>query len=322
VFHRFVRALMLAVLASSAAAQSFPSQTIRLVIPYAPGGGSDILARPVAADMTARLKQPVIVDNRGGAGGNIGTQHVANAPADGYTLLVANNSQAVNPFIYKNAGYDLANDFAPITLLGTSPAIVVVHKALPVNTLAEFVALARKNPGKMNFGSPGVGTPGHLATLLFIKQAGIELVHVAYKGSGPTTMALLQKEVEVFFGTPAAVEPHIRSGDFKALAVTSKARFAAFPNVPTIAQSGLPGMADFNIEIWWGLLAPARTDPAILDKLYEAATAAVRDPALSAKWMAQGMVPTTTTRAEFQALVRAELAKWQRVVKDNNITVD
>ena len=320
--HRSLLPFLLAVAAGTAGAQSYPSQPIRMVIPYAPGGGSDILARPVSADMAARLKQAVIVDNRGGAGGNIGTQQVAHAAPDGYTLLVANNSQAVNPFIYKNAGYDLANDFAPVTLLGTSPAIVVVHKSLPVNTLGELVALARKSPGKLNFGSPGVGTPGHLATLLFNKQAGIELVHVAYKGSGPTTMALLQKEVEVFFGTPAAVEPYIRSGDFKALAVTSKTRFPAFPTVPTVSQSGLPGMADYSIDIWWGLLAPAKTDPSILDKLHEAATAAVRDPALGARWMAQGMVPTTTTRAEFQALIKSELAKWERVVKDNKITVE
>lgn len=319
---RFLLPIVLATAAVTAGAQSFPSQPIRFVIPYAPGGGSDILARPVAVDMSARLKQPVIVDNKGGAGGNIGTQHVAQAAPDGHTLLVANNSQAVNPFIYKNAGYDLAKDFTPVTLLGTSPAIVVVHKSLPVNTIGEFVALAKKSPGKMNFGSPGVGTPGHLATLLFNKQAGIDLVHIAYKGSGPTTMALLQKEVEVFFGTPAAVEPYIKSGDFKPLAVTSRQRFPAFPTVPTVAQSGLPGMTDFNIEIWWGLLAPAKTDPAVLDKLHEAATAAVRDPALSAKWMSQGMVPTTSTRAEFQALIRSELVKWQGVVKDNNITVD
>ena len=319
---RFLLPLVLAAAGASATAQPFPAQPIRIVIPYAPGGGSDILARPVGADMAVRLKQAVVIDNRSGAGGNIGTQYVSIAKPDGYTLLLANNSQAVNPFIYKSPGYDMANDFAPITLLGTSPAIVVVHVSLPANTLGEFVALAKKASGKLNFGSPGVGTPGHLATLLFNKQAGIDLTHIAYKGSGPTTAALLKKEVDVFFGTPAAVDPFIKSGDFKALAVTSKARFPAFPKVPTIAESGLSGMADFNIEIWWGLLAPAKTDPAILDKLHEAATAAVRDPALSARWLALGMMPTTTSRAEFQALIKSELVKWERVVKDNNITVE
>ncbi len=304
-------------------AQEFPGKPIHIVIPYAPGGGSDILARPLAPDMAERLKQSVVIDNKGGAAGNIGTQMVAHAEPDGYTLLMANNSQAINPFIYKNPGYDLAADFVPISLVGTSPAIVVVHRSLPVTSLKEFVALAQKSPGKLNFGSPGAGTPGHLASLLFNKLAGINLVHIAYKGSGPTTMALLQKEVDVFFGTPAAVEPYIKSGDFRALAVTSRERFAAFPTVPTVAESAIAGVpADFNIQIWWGLLAPARTDPRVLDKLQAAVAAAVRDPKISERWLAQGMVPTSTSRAEFQALIKSELQKWEKVVRENNITAE
>jgi tripartite-type tricarboxylate transporter receptor subunit TctC len=216
----------------------------------------------------------------------------------------------------------MAADFAPISLVGTSPVIVVVHKSVPATTLREFVALAQKSPGKLNFGSPGVGTPGHLASLLFNKLAGINLVHIAYKGSGPTTMALLQKEVDVFFATPAAVEPHIKSGDFRALAVTSKERFAAFANVPTVAESNIPGVGDFTIDIWWGLLAPAKTDPRVLDKLHAAVTAAVRDPKLRDRWLVQGMVPTTTSRAEFQALIKSDLLKWEKVVRDNAITVE
>ena len=314
--------LVLAMSAGWCGAQDFPSQPIRIVIPYAPGGGSDILARPIAVDMTQRLKQPVLVDNRGGAGGNIGAQQVARSAPDGYTLLMANNSHTINPFIYKTPGYDIAADFAPITVVGTSPVIVVVHKSVPAKSIAEFIALAQKSPGKLNFASPGIGTPGHLASLLFNKQAGINLVHVVYKGSGPATLALLQKEVDVFFGTPAAVEPHIKSGDFRALAVTSIARFASFPTVPTVAESGIPALADYQLDIWWGLLAPARTDPAILDKLHAAATAAVRDPKLSERWLAQGMVPTTTSRAEFQALIKSELQKWEKVVRDNAITVE
>ena len=320
--HRIFLSCVLALGAGFSAAQGFPSQPIRIVIPYAPGGGSDILARPVAQDMTERLKQSVIVDNKGGAGGNIGAQQVAHSAPDGYNLLMANNSHAINPFIYKTPGYDLAADFAPITLVGTSPAIVVVHKSVPANTITEFVMLARKNPGKLNAATAGIGTPGHLASLLFNKQAGINLVHVAYKGSGPASMALLAKEVDVFFGTPAAVEPHIRSGEFRALAVTSKKRFSAFPTVPTVAESGIPGLADYSIEIWWGLLAPAKTDAAILDKLHAAITAAVRDPKISERWLAQGMVPTTTSRAEFQALIKSDLQKWEKVVKENAISVE
>ena len=303
-------------------AQEFPAKPIHIVIPYAPGGGSDILARPLAPDLSDRLKQPVVIDNKSGAAGNIGTQLVARADPDGYTLLMANNSQTINPFIYKNPGYDMAADLVPISLVATSPVIVVVHKSLSATTLREFVALAQKSPGKLNFGSPGVGTPGHLASLLFNRLAGINLVHVAYKGSGPTTMALLQKEVDVIFATPAAVEPYIKSGDFRALAVTSKERFAAFANVPTVAESEIPGVADFNMEIWWGLLAPAKTDPRVLDKLHAAVTAAVRDPKLRERWLAQGMVPTVTSRAEFQALIKSDLQKWEKVVRDNAITVE
>lgn len=303
-------------------AQDFPAKPIHIVIPYAPGGGSDILARPLAPEMSDRLKQAVVIDNKAGAAGNIGTQLVARAEADGYTLLMANNSQVINPFIYRSPGYDMAADFAPISLVGTSPVIVVVHKSVPAATLKEFVALAQNNPGKLNFGSPGVGTPGHLASLLFNKLAGINLVHVAYKGSGPTTMALLQKEVDVFFATPAAVEPYVKSGDFRALAVTSKERFSSFPTVPTVAESAIAGVGEFSMDIWWGLLASAKTDPRLLDKLHAAVTAAVRDPKLRERWLAQGMVPTTTSRAEFQALIKSDLLKWEKVVRDNSITVE
>ncbi len=320
--HRVLLAFVLALAAGLSGAQEFPAQPIHMVIPYAPGGGSDILARPIGADMAQRLKQSVVIDNKGGAGGNIGAQLVARSNPDGYTILMANNSHTINPFIYKSPGFDMTTDFAPISLVGTSPVIVVVHKSLPVNSVAEFVALAQKRPGQLNFGSAGTGTPGHLASLLFNKQAGINLVHVAYKGSGPATLALLQKEVDVFFATPAAVEPHIKSGDFRALAVTSKARFSAFPTVPTVAESGISGLTDYSIEIWWGLLAPAKTEPAILDKLHAAVTAAVRDPKISERWMVQGMVPTTTSRAEFQALIKSELLKWEKVVRENAITVE
>lgn len=320
--YRFLLSSALALAAGLSFAQEFPSQPIRIVIPYAPGGGSDILARPIAPDMAQRLKQTVVIENKSGAAGNIGTQLVAQARPDGYTLLMANNSQVINPFIYAKPGYDMAADFAPITLVGTSPVIVVVHKAVPVTSIRELIALAQKNPGKLNFGSPGVGTPGHLASLLFNKQAGIDLVHVAYKGSGPTTLALLQKEIDVFFATPAAVDAHIKSGEFRALAVSSRERFSAFPTVPTVAESGIPSLADYSMDIWWGLLAPARTDPAVLDKLHAAATAAVRDPKLRERWIGQGMVPTTTSRAEFQTLIKSELRKWEKVIRDNAITVE
>ncbi|MGI8931734.1 MAG: Bug family tripartite tricarboxylate transporter substrate binding protein [Sphingomicrobium sp.] len=303
-------------------AQEFPTQPIRIVIPYAAGGGSDILARPVGLTMTERLKQPVVVDNRAGAAGNIGAQLVAQANPDGHTLLLANISHTINPFIYKSPGYDMAADFAPISVLGTSPTIMVVHKGVPATTLREFVALAQKNPGKLNFGSAGVGTPPHLVSLLFNKLTGINLVHIPYKGAGPLATALLQKEIDVVFTTPASAAVYIKSGDFCALAVTSRERFPSYPNVPTVAESGLPGLSDFQMEVWWGLLAPARTDPRVLDTLNAAVTAALRDPKMSERWLADGMVPTPTSRAEFQARIKSDLQKWEKVVRENAITVE
>ena len=303
-------------------AQEFPAQPIRMVIPYAPGGGSDILTRPVAQEMQDKLKQPVVVDNRGGAGGNIGAQIVARALPDGYTLLVANNSHTINPFIYKEPGYDMAADFAPISLLATSPAILVVPDSSPARTMTDLIALAKKKPGSLNFGSPGVGTPGHLASVLFNKQAGIDATHIAYKGTGPTTVAALAGEIDYAFLTPAAVEPHVKSGRLRALAVTARERFPAFPSVPTVAESRLPGLGDFDVEIWWGVLAPAKTDPKTLEKLHAAITEAVRDPKMQQRWNAQGMVPRATTRAEFAALIKSDLAKYQKVVRENGITAE
>lgn len=303
-------------------AQEFPSKPIRIVIPYAPGGGSDILARPAAPIMGELLKQSIVIENKGGAAGNIGAQLVASSAADGYTLLLANNSQVINPFIYKNPGYNMATDFEPISLLGTSPVIIVVNKSLGISSLKELVDLALKNPGKLNFGSPGAGTPGHMANLLFNQKANLKMTHIPYKGSGPTTLALLQKEIDVFFGTPAAVAPYIKSGDFKALAVTSKGRFESFLSVPTVAESGMPDLSDFYMEIWWGLLAPAHTDPSILDKLHEATVRAVNDPKNRERWLVQGMVPTTTTRAEYKSIILNDLKRWGKIVKDNNVKAD
>ena len=320
---RIVSTLLPGLLASATLfAQEFPSQPIRIVIPYAPGGGSDILARPIAPLMSERLKQSVLIDNKGGAAGNIGAQLVARAPADGHTLLMANNSHTINPFLYSNAGYDLAGEFAPISLVATSPVIVVVHKTVNARTLSELVALAHREPGKLNFGSPGAGTPGHLAAVLFLRQAKMNAVHVAYKGSGPTTMALLQGEVQFSFSTPAAVEQHVKSGELRALAVTSRERFGAFPAVPTVAESGLAGLSDYTMEIWWGLLAPVATSERVLNQLHTAVTEAIRDPQVQRRWITQGMVPRPTTRAEFAAIIRADLQKWKTVIQESGVKAE
>lgn len=309
-------------LARHARAQDATGAPIRIVIPYAPGGGSDILARPILPLLTETLRQPVIVENRPGAAGNLGAAQVGRAVPDGLTLLMANNSHTINPFIYRNVGYDLARGFEPISVVGTSPLIVVVPASVEARSIADLVALARARPGALNFGSPGAGTPGHLAAALFNTLLGLDAVHVSYQGSGPTTVALLQGQVQYSFSTPAAVEPHIRSGAVRALAVTSRDRFASFPDVPSLTETGLPPLADFDVAVWWGLLAPAGTDPRALDRLNAAVRAAVTEPRISEAWATQGMVARPTTREAFRDLIATELRRWERVVADNRITLD
>ena len=314
--------MLVAATAWAAQAQDFPSQPIRIVIPYAPGGGTDILARPVAKSMEDAFKQPVILDHKPGAAGNIGAELVARSAPNGYTLVMANNSHTINPFIYSRPGYDMEKDFAPVAVVGTSPTILVVHKSVPANSLRELVDYAKSRPGKLNFSSAGVGTPGHLAGLLFNKQAGIDVAHIAYKGTGPAVLALLQKEVDIHFATPAAVAAQIQAGEFKALGVTSKERFSSFPTVPAIAESGLPGLREYEVDVWWGLLAPAGTPAPVLDKLNAAVRVALSDQALRESWISRGMVPAGSSRADFQALVKSDLQKWGRVVRDNKITAE
>jgi tripartite-type tricarboxylate transporter receptor subunit TctC len=311
-----------AVLAATQAQAQDGTQPIRIVIPYAPGGGSDILARPILPALAESLGRAVIVDNRPGAAGNIGAAQVARAAPDGTTLLMANNSHTINPFLYRNIGFDMARSFEPISLVGTSPLIVVVPASVPVRSIAELVALAQARPGGLNFGSPGAGTPGHMAAALFNGLVGLRAEHVAYPGSGPTTVALLQAQVQYSFSTPAAVEPHIRSGALRPLAVTSRARFDAFPETPALAETGIPALADFDVAVWWGLLAPAGTDGALLDRMAAAVAAAVAVPRIRDTWLAQGMVPRATSRAEFRALIATELARWEKVVAENRITLD
>jgi tripartite-type tricarboxylate transporter receptor subunit TctC len=307
------------VLASPALAQRGPLQ---LVIPYAPGGGSDVLARPLTPVLSERLQQPVVIENRGGAAGNIGTAAVAHTAPNGGTALVANNSQVINPFLYRDAGYDVARDFAPVALMATTPVVLVVPAAVPARTVAELLALAKRQPGGLNFGSPGAGTPGHLAAVLFGQEAGIPLTHVPYRGSGPTTIALLAGEVQMSFSTAAAVEPHVRSGALRALAVTSRERFARFPDVPTVAELGVPQLADFEIEVWYGLWMPAATPVPLLDRLHDAVEESLRDERLRQVLVANALVPRGGSRAAFQAMVAEEAERWRKVIATNRITVD
>lgn len=315
-------AVTLAFLTTMAGAQQLPSQPIQMVIPYAPGGGTDVIARPVAQEMAERLKQSVYLDHKPGAGGNLGAQFVARSAPNGVTLLMANNSHVINPFLYKTPGYDMASDFAPLSIVAKAPLLVVVHKSIPIHSIRELISHAKANPGKLNLGSSGAGTPGHLAPLLFNKLAGLDMVHIPYKGSGPAVIGQLGRQFDVQFATPAVVGPHIKSGELRAIGVTSRTRFAAFPDVPTIAESGVRELADYDQAIWWGLLARAGTDNRVLDQLHAAVTEAVKSPKIHELLTNAGMVPTTTSRAEFAAIIRADLQRWEAIVRENNISVD
>lgn len=298
--------------ASSAAhAQGFPSRPVRVIVPYAPGGGNDIFARLVGAKLSEEWGYQVVIENRSGAGGNIGAEAAARSQADGYTLLMANNAFTINPYVYKNLSFDVVRDFQPISLVVTSPMLVAVNKDVPVKSIEDLVAFARKNPGVLNYGTPGAGTPQHLATELFKSLTETDLVHVPYQGTGPSVTGLLRNDVNVMFATPASVEQHVRSGALRAIGVTSAARTGTFPDVPTLTEAGV---RDYAVEIWWGLVAPAGVPGDIVRILSASIAKAVANDDVKAKIVSQGAEPRTTSPEEFKALIESDLKRWKEVV--------
>ena len=309
-------AAFLAVLAVPATAQSYPTRPVRLVVPFAPGGGTDITARIVAEGLTHVLGKPVIADNRPGAGSLVGTDIVAKAAPDGYTLLLANISMAFNPALYEKLPYDTLRDFVPISLVADQPNILVTHPSLPARSFSEFVALARSQPGKLTYGSGGIGSGTHLGTELLIMTLKIELVHVPYKGVGPVLTALLGNEISASLSTFASALPHVKSGRLRAFGVTSAKRASTLPEVPTIAEAGVPG---YEYSTWYGLLAPAGTPRAIVEKLNQATVGVLNSPKTREQYVSQGLTPTPSTPAEFSAYLRSETEKWTQVVRAANI---
>lgn len=315
-FQLFLAASTLAMAAAAPAA--YPDKPIKLVVPYTPGGVTDALARYVAKGLADRVGQPVIVENKGGGGANIGADAVAKSPADGYTLLMGSAAtHAINASLYKKLTYDHVKDFAPITQVAQVPNILVLHPSVPANTVRELIDYAKKNPGKLNFGSSGSGGTIHLSGELFKSMAGVDMVHVPYKGSAPAVSDLLGGQVQVMFDS--SVVPHVRSGKLKALAVTSAKRSSALPDVPTMAEAGLPG---YESTAWFGILAPAGTPEPILARLHAELTAVLRDPA-TVEWMkAQGFDPVGDSPAQFASYIRKETDKWAKVVKASGATAD
>ena len=298
--------------ASTGSGQVYPSRPVRVVVPFAPGGPNDIIVRLVAQKLADSWGQPFLVENRAGAGGNIGTDHVAKSVPDGYTLLSAGpGSLIINPLIGK-VPYDTERDFAPVTLMARAPNALVAHPSLPARSVKELIALARAHPGAINYGSGGSGSTPHLSAALFAAMAGVELTHVPYKGTAPATADLIGGQVQIaFLGIPAVL-PHLKSGRLKVLAVTGLHRSPELPDVPTVDESGVPG---YEVSPWYGLLAPAGTPRAIVGRLGAEATKIVRNAEMREKLAAQGAEAAGSTPEEYAAVIRADTATWARVIE-------
>jgi tripartite-type tricarboxylate transporter receptor subunit TctC len=303
----------LAAVHSAAYAQQYPAKPVRFVVPFSPGSGSDTIARIVASALPEALGQPVIVDNRAGAAGNIGAELAAKAPADGYTMLLVILGHAANVTLYRNLTYDLVRDFAPVTQLASTPSILVVHPSLPVKSVAELVKLARAKPGAINYSSGGVGTPTFIAGELFKLHSKVDLLHVPYRAGGEALTAVVAGETSVYFAPIAPALPHVRAGKLRALAVTSKARLPVLKDYPTVAESGYPAYQTGN---WYGLVVPARTPPEIVTTLNKAALNVLRNPAVNRKLVDSGYLVIGDTPGEFGAHIKSEIANLAKVLKD------
>jgi tripartite-type tricarboxylate transporter receptor subunit TctC len=310
---------MLPGVVSAQTGTSFPGKPIRVIVPYPPGGGSDTIVRPLAQYLTENLKQQVIVDNRGGASGNIGMELGAKSPPDGHTIIFALTAQlAVNPALYRKLPYDPVKDFEPITLLATGPYILVVHPSLPVKSVNELIALARARPGQLTYASSGNGSGGHLAAELFDSMAHIKMLHVPYKGGGPALVDLIAGNVQVLFSTWASGRPHIESGRIRALAVSTSNRLTGV-NLPTIAEAALPG---YDAGVWYAFVAPAGTPKDIVSKLNSEILRAASNPEFKALLQRSAIELVGSTPEELARFMKSELAKWARVVKEANVHVD
>ena len=314
-------ALVLALPCDGVYAQNYPSRPIRLVVPYPPGGPLDIMARAIGQKLTEAWNQAVVVDNRPGAGGNIGADLVAKSPADGYTLLMgAVATHAINPTLYGRLPYDPVKDFAPVALVAQVPNILVVNPSVPVRSVRELIDLARARPGYLNFGSGSTGSTGHLAGELFNTMAGVRMVHIPYKGGAPAMTDLLAGQVQLMFDNLANALPNVRAGRLRALAVTTLARSPAMPDLPTIAESGLPG---FDLTTWFGLMVPAGTPTEIVSRLNAEIVRALNAKDMRERLEKMGAgPPADNTPAHFAAFIRAEAAKYAKVVRDSGAKVE
>jgi tripartite-type tricarboxylate transporter receptor subunit TctC len=312
-------AIALCMFASWATAQTYPVKSIRIVVPLAAGGPGDILARAIGQKLSESVGQPVVIDNRPGANTNIGTEAVSKSPPDGYTLLLTASTHTINPSLYANLPFDPIKDFAPITLVGETPLVMVLHPSVPAKSVKEFIALAKSRPGQINFGSAGSGSTLHLAGEMFNSLAGVKMVHVPYKGVTQAVSDLLGGHLSLMFpGAPIAL-PHARAGKLLALATTGTKRTPAAPELPTVAEAGVPG---FEVTVWYGALAPAGTPQAIINRLHSEFVRIVQLADIRQRWVALGADPLTDTPSEFAAFLKGDIVKWAKVVKESGAKAD
>ena len=297
--------------ANTTIAADYPERPVRVIVTFPPGGGTDIVARLIFQKVAERTGSTFVIDNRGGAGGTIGTEAAARAPADGYTLVVVSGSHTINPSLYKKLAYDTVRDFAPITLLVTGPGLLVVHPSLPARSVRELIAVAKSRPGEILYASAGNGTPPHLAAELFRMMAGISVVHVPYKGNAQAMTDLIAGQVSFSFPTGPSALPHVQTHKLRALGVTGARRASGLPNIATIAEAGVPG---YEASAWYGVLAPAGTSPAIVARLQSEIHAVLRMPDVVEKLVTQGLEPAANTAEEFARSISEQLIKWNKVI--------
>lgn len=315
-----VAVLLLGISTTLMAQANYPNRPIRLIVPFPPGGGNDILARAIGQRLSEVIGQAVIIDNRAGAGGEVGATVAAQATPDGYTMMLGSvGNLAHNPALKANLSYDPVRDYAPVSLLATSAFIVVVNPSLPAKNVRELIALAKAKPGTINYCTPGMGSSFHMTTELFKYATGIDMVHVPYKGSAPALIELIAGQTQISFSTMPPALPHVKAGKLRAIAVTSAKRAAVTPDIPTVSESGVP---DFVVENWQGIVVPRQTPPAIVQKLNRDLAAALKRPGMVEVLSAQGLEAATSTPEAFGELIKSEVAKYTKVVKAANIKID
>lgn len=309
--------------AQTAAAQStagrYPNKPVRFIVPFPPGGGNDILARMVGPKLAESLGESVIIDNRPGAGGNLGTDQAARSPADGYTIVIASNQVTINPGLGQKLPFDIERDFTPIALIASVPMLLVINPALPYRTLAEFINGAKTQPGKLNHGTPGNGTPQHLAFELFNKMAGTDVTHIPYKGTSPAVADLLGGQVQAAFATLASVAPHVKADKLRPLAVATASRSSLLPDIPTVAEAGVAG---YDVPLWYSVLAPAGTPREVIARLAEEIRKIIESAETRDRMIQQGFQPGFIGPADAQALIARDVARWQKIGRETGIRIE